>query len=230
MSSSSPDAAAGGEPQPDHAASDPGLSNRVVLLAGPSGSGKSHLAARLQAARGWPIVTLDDFYRDHDDPDLPRSPTLGIVDWDDPGSWNGTRAVAALQQLVETGHAEIPAYDISTSRATGSRPVVARADDLVIAEGIFAAELCGELRRRGLLRAAYVVAHDRNVTFVRRLVRDLREHRKPPAVLLRRGTLLWRDEPRIIAHQVALGATRATPTEAERTLLAVPVRSVGDSG
>lgn len=62
---------------------------RVVILSGPSGSGKSRLAARLQAARGWPIVRLDDFYRDGGDPALPMT-DLGatrLVDWDDSRSW-----------------------------------------------------------------------------------------------------------------------------------------------
>ncbi len=31
---------------------------RVVVLAGPSGSGKSRLANRLHAARGWPVGSL----------------------------------------------------------------------------------------------------------------------------------------------------------------------------
>jgi len=71
---------------------------RVVILAGPSGSGKSRLAARLHAAHGWPIVRLDDFYRDGDDPTLPMT-ELGatrLVDWDDPGSWDAAAAVRAF--------------------------------------------------------------------------------------------------------------------------------------
>ena len=40
---------------------------------------------------------------------------------------------------------------------------------------------------RGLLAAAYCVRQHPLVTFWRRLTRDLREHRKPPLVLVRRG-------------------------------------------
>src|SRR3954468_24226549 len=79
--------------------------SRVVLLAGPSGAGKAGLAGeggvpggRLAEQVGLPVVRLDDFYRDGDDDAMPRSP-LGIVDWDDPRSWDGDRAVAALEQL-----------------------------------------------------------------------------------------------------------------------------------
>lgn len=36
------------------------IPTRVVLLAGPSGSGKSHLAER----SGLPVLRLDDFYKE----------------------------------------------------------------------------------------------------------------------------------------------------------------------
>ena len=44
---------------------------RVVVVAGPSGSGKTVLCRRLSEERGWPVVNLDDFYKDGDDPTLP---------------------------------------------------------------------------------------------------------------------------------------------------------------
>jgi hypothetical protein len=39
--------------------------------------------------------------------------------------------------------------------------------------------------------------HHRHVTFVRRLQQDVREHSKPAGVLVCRGLLLLRDEPRV---------------------------------
>ena len=83
---------------------------RVVVLAGPSGAGKSRLAARLHAAYGWPVVRLDDFYRDGDDPELPTRDLGGttIVDWDDPDSWNAAAAVRALEDLVAAGTTDSP--------------------------------------------------------------------------------------------------------------------------
>ena len=67
---------------------------RVILLTGPSGAGKSRLSARLSAAHGWPVVRLDDFYREASDPRLPRSP-IGIPDWDHADSWDSQAAVDA---------------------------------------------------------------------------------------------------------------------------------------
>ncbi len=195
---------------------------RVVLLAGPSGSGKSRLAARLQAQHGWPLVRLDDFYRDEDDPAAPRSTSLGIVDWDDPASWNEDAAVAALEELVRTGRTRTPVYDIAASRAVGTAELTARPTDLILAEGIFAAELVGPLRDRGLLREAYVIHRPRILTFALRLVRDLREHRKPPLLLLRRGLALLRAEPGIIAAQVAKGCVARSPRDVADELAGAP--------
>ena len=193
-----------------------------MVLAGPSGAGKSRLAARLHAAYGWPVVRLDDFYRNGDDPALPTRDLGGttIVDWDDPASWDGVAAVRALDQLVTIGSVEVPVYDISRSAAVGTARVDAPTDGLVVAEGIFAAEIIGDLRAAGLLHSAWCVRHPRWVTFGRRLVRDLAERRKPPLVLLRRGVALTRAEPLLVERMERLGATCASPSDVERQLAA----------
>ncbi len=193
---------------------------RVVLLAGPSGAGKSRLAERLATAYGWPIVRLDDFYRDHDDPQLPRSQALGgMVDWDHSDSWNREAAMRALAELVDTGATQTPVYDISQSRAVARTTTTCRPTDLVVAEGIFAAELAAPLRAAGLLHTAWCVRGRPAVTAIRRLARDLNERRKPPMVLLRRGWELMRREPRVVARAERFGATAATAREVEAHLV-----------
>lgn len=192
------------------------VSSRVVLLAGPSGTGKSHLAELV----GLPIVRLDDFYRDGDDEAMPRSP-LGIVDWDDPRSWDGDRAVAALETLGTTGTADLPIYDIAADGTVGHRPVSTAGSPLIIAEGIFADRIVGALHDRGLLAAAICVRHHRIVTFVRRFQRDLREHRKPPYTLLRRGLLLLRDDPQVVRRCLDAGCEPLHPKAARRRIEAL---------
>lgn len=191
---------------------------RVVILAGPSGAGKTRLALRLHEAHGWPIMRLDDFYLDHDDPGLPRHETLDLPDWDHPGSWDAGAALTSLEELVTTGRTTTPTYDISTSRATGTGEVTCRDSDLVLAEGIFAAQLIAPLRERGLLRAAYCVRNGPLKTFVFRLIRDLVERRKPPLVLLRRGWALKQGEPTLVRSLARLGAVPVSAVEVERAL------------
>ncbi|MFB6725636.1 uridine kinase [Kribbella sp. NPDC056345] len=192
------------------------MSARVVLLAGPSGAGKSRLAE----LTGLPVVRLDDFYRDGDDEAMPRSP-LGIVDWDDPASWDGDRAVAALELLCATGQADMPIYEISADGTVGHREFSTEGSPLIIAEGIFADQITGELRDRGLLALAICVRHHRLVTFARRFQRDLREHRKPPFTLLRRGLLLLRDDPQVVRRCVEAGCDPMTPKAALRRIRAL---------
>ncbi|WP_284284605.1 uridine kinase family protein [Arsenicicoccus piscis] len=191
-----------------------GAAARVVVVCGPSGAGKSRLCERLTQRHGWPIVRLDDFYLDGDDPRLPIG-QLGIPDWDDPASWDLVGAVAVLAELVHTGSARLPVYDISASRRVGEHELQARPTDYVLAEGIFAAEAIAVLRQEGLLADAWCVCRDPRLTFWLRLARDLREHRKPPLTLWRRGLLLKRQEPEVIARQRRLGATPLTPRRAE---------------
>ena len=181
-------------------------------MAGPSGSGKSHLAARL----GWPALRLDDFYRDVDAPRMPRS-SLGIVDWDHPDSWDAVAAVGAIAELCAAGAAQVPVYDIATSRRTGSQLLEAPTGQF-IAEGLFAPIIVDACREAGLLSTAICLRRHRSITFVLRLFRDLREGRKSPWVLVRRGRRLMQDEPRIVADAVSHGFIPMSPREARRLL------------
>ncbi|GAA3546371.1 ATP-binding protein [Nocardioides daeguensis] len=186
---------------------------RVIVLAGPSGSGKSRLAGRLAKAYGWPTLHLDDFYHDGDRPELPlisEGANAGLVDWDHPGTWSHEDAFVALQELCTTGRTEVPAYSISESRRTGSKRLDLAGARRFCAEGIFATEIVEECRRAGILAEAYCITQHPVLTFWRRLTRDLREHRKPPLVLVRRGLALARAQRQIVRRATAVGCRVAT--------------------
>ena len=117
---------------------------RVVVVAGPSGSGKSQLCDRLSGEAGLPVVNLDDFYKDGDDPTLPRLDLAAgapIVDWDHPDSWHPQEAVTALRTLCEVGRVDVPIYDIAHDGRVGHRLVELGGAAYVLAEGIFADEI-----------------------------------------------------------------------------------------
>lgn len=190
---------------------------RVIVLAGPSGCGKSRLAER----SGLPVLRLDDFYKSGGDPTLPlitEGANAGIVDWDHPDSWLLDDAMAALTELCRTGRAEVPIYEIAKDGRCGWQTLDLGDHELFVAEGIFAQEVVGPCRDAGLLAAAYCVRQHPMVTFWRRLTRDLREHRKPPLVLLRRGLALMRDQRRVVSNAVARGCTSVSPDEAYRAV------------
>jgi uridine kinase len=199
---------------------------RVIVLAGPSGAGKSRLAERI----GLPVLRLDDFYRSAGDPALPlltkgapsirlvprllRTRRGSLVDWDDPRSWHADDALTAVAELCREGRATVPIYDIARDGRCGTQTLDLGDSELFVAEGIFAQEIVPGTRAAGLLAAAYCIRQHPLVTFWRRLTRDLREHRKPPLVLARRGVALLRAQREVVAHAVALGCEPVTPDQA----------------
>lgn len=189
---------------------------RVILVAGPSGAGKSRLAGRV----GLPVLQLDDYYKEGGDPTLPRFGS-GAVNWDDPESWDADAALRGLRELCEQGSTDAPVYDISANARRGHHVLELGEARHFVAEGIFAAELSGACGDSGLSALTICVRRSRWVTFVLRLARDLREHRKPPLFLVKRGWWLARREPEIVAALVAKGCTPMTPAEAERAIEAL---------
>ena len=193
----------------------------VVVVAGPSGSGKSRLCERLAVQHGLPVVHLDDFYKDGDDPTLPHVHLTGgapVVDWDDPDSWLLEDAVAALEELCRTGSADMPVYEIAADRRVGHRVVELGGAPCVLAEGIFADRVVEGCRAAGLLADAVCVHNGPLLTFWRRLVRDLREHRKPAWVLLRRGLSLLRHDRDVVERAELAGCTVVTSEQAFRRI------------
>lgn len=188
------------------------LHAQVIVLAGPSGSGKSRLAARL----GLPVLRLDDFYKDGDDPSLPRiadGANAGMVDWDHPGSWLPVDALDAMAALCREGRAEVPVYEIARNGRCGTHVLDLHGSSLFVAEGIFAPDVVAPAREAGILAAAWCVRRPVALTFVLRLVRDLKERRKPPLVLVRRGLALARGEREVVADAVAKGCVPGSPDE-----------------
>ncbi|MFF3661944.1 uridine kinase family protein [Streptomyces olivochromogenes] len=190
--------------------SHPPIPTRVVLLCGPSGSGKSLLAAD----SGLPVLRLDDFYKEGTDPTLPQVEGSSDIDWDHPRSWDADIAVAAIEELCRTGRTTVPVYDISLSARTGAEALHIERTPLFIAEGIFAAEIVERCRELGILADALCLSRGPLTTFRRRFLRDLRESRKSVPFLLRRGWRLMRSERSIVARQSALGAHPCDKAEA----------------
>jgi uridine kinase len=186
---------------------------QVIVLAGPSGAGKSRLAERL----GLPVLRLDDFYKSGGDPTLPviqSGANTGLTDWDHPDSWLRAEAVATLERLCRDGHAEVPVYDLARDGRCGTQVLDLGEHRYFVAEGIFAQEVVPASALTGGLAEAYCVRQHAGVTFWRRLTRDLRERRKPPLVLVRRGWALLRDQQRVVSHAVDLGCRPVTPDQA----------------
>ena len=204
---------------------------KVVVVAGPSGAGKSRLCRLLADRLGLPSINLDDFYKDGSDPTLPRAsigPGRDIVDWDDPRSWLADEAVDALERLCREGVAEVPVYELARDGRTGHHVLRLGDAPLLVAEGIFAQEVVAACAARGILADAVCVRNHPVLTFWRRLARDLRERRKSPWVLVRRGLVLMRAQASVVARAESLGCEAVSPAEAFTRIEAL-VRAEGSA-
>lgn len=196
----------------------PPMDAALVLVAGESGSGKSHLAR----ISGCPRFRLDEYYLDLDAPNLPQT-DYGIIDWDDPGTWDGAAALEGIVELARTGRTVTPLYDISISRRVGQHDLELPPPEpgkriVIVAEGIFAPELVGPARERGLEVTGIWLSRPRLLIFLLRLVRDLRQNRKPPWVLLRRGWALMLSEPVRRRRAMTKGCSSLTMSKARRVV------------
>ncbi len=115
----------------------------------------------------------------------------------------------------------MPVYDISQNGRTGDQHLDLDGSALFVADGIFAQEIVPRAREAGLLADALCLRQHPVVTFWRRLTRDLREHRKPPLVLVRRGLALMRAQRLVVDHAVALGCRPMSNEQARRTVAAL---------
>ena len=129
-----------------------------------------------------------------------------------------TLALDALERFCCDEDVVVPDYSFSANRSVGTKRISRDGQRVVVAEGIFAAELIAPLRAEGLLADALLVRQNRWVTFARRLVRDLRESRKSRWYLVTQGWAKAKAEPAIVAAQRAKGARPVSKPQA-RTIL-----------
>ncbi|HPR40774.1 MAG TPA: hypothetical protein PKV62_07185 [Oscillospiraceae bacterium] len=114
---------------------------RVVLLSGPSASGKTTAALKLRAELGVcgkeaAIVSVDDFFFGAGS--LPRNPD-GTYDMDHIDVVDTGLAERCIADLLEKGEADFPVFDFSAQRRSAEvRRISASGGSLVIIEGTHA--------------------------------------------------------------------------------------------
>ena len=162
---------------------------RVLLLAGPSGSGKTttaNLIADAVKARGEEcmVVSLDDFYRNADDPDYPLL-SNGSRDYECPEALRLDEVRAVIANISHGEYFEIPKYNFKIGARSYVKKYDAKAHSCVIIEGLHAlnSKIYEGLDMKGVLRLFVSVSTNincegerlisgRKARFVRRMVRD----------------------------------------------------------
>ncbi len=164
---------------------------RVILLAGPSSSGKTTTASLLTrelSRRGHraSTVSLDDFYRPLEAPDYPRD-EYGNPDYETVDALEVAEIRDCLATLLDGGEYPMPRFDFTCRRRDPvRRPLRLAEGDYLVVEGLHALNprLSHGLSGEGLFRLFISVSTNlvsesgerllsgRKIRFVRRLVRD----------------------------------------------------------
>ncbi len=172
---------------------------KIVMLTGPSASGKTTTAHKLAAAiekRGTPakVISLDDFYRGKEF--YPRLPD-GTLDYESPEALDMTMVHRCLKELNENGKTMLPVFDFTTEKRKDETKPIDLQGGVCIVEGIHALnpELTKPLPSEDVyyiyagLREEYTVAGRRmistqDVRLCRRTLRDAATRGRSPASTL----------------------------------------------
>lgn len=140
----------------------------LIGIAGGSGSGKSHLTAKLRERFGEHItvVTYDDYYKAHDELSYEERAALN---YDSPDAFDTARMIADLKELKAGRAVTAPVYDYTIHNRSKETRIV-RPTRVIIVEGIHVLvnrELCD------LFDLRIFVDVDADVRIIRRIRRDM---------------------------------------------------------
>jgi uridine kinase len=174
---------------------------RLIMLSGPSASGKTTTSIKLQfelqkLGIGAVSISLDDFFKNREDtlilPD-------GTRDYESLDSLDIQSLRATLNELIETGHTELPIFDFKLGRRTAkTRHVELHEGHVAVVEGLHALDtgVTDLLPSESMLKLYVSVSSDfvddsdmpvlcaRDIRLIRRTVRDFHFRGSNPDVTL----------------------------------------------
>lgn len=162
---------------------------KIILLAGPSGSGKTTTANLLSdyiKERGCDcmVVSLDDFYRNSDDPNYPRFEN-GERNFEAVEALDLPELARTLSAIADAEPFTVPKYDFKVGARTEIRSYTAVAHGCVVIEGLHALNplVFGSLPKEKMIKlfisvSTNIIKDDkrilsgRKIRFMRRMIRD----------------------------------------------------------
>lgn len=161
----------------------------IVLLAGPSSSGKTTTAGKIvekirKSGRNAYTLSLDDYY--HNATDIPMT-KKGVRDFENVNALDIDLIHQTFSDLIEKRNAFVPEFDfVSGTRKTEMREIELKKDDVIIVEGLHA---LNPIITRGIdeshIYKVYIsvssrvtddegriVFSKRNLRLIRRMIRD----------------------------------------------------------
>jgi uridine kinase len=110
----------------------------VLLIGGPTCSGKTTLARALASDLHATVMHADDYYRNSDQIESEYSEEYGLaLQWDDPAACDLQELVSNLQQLIWTGQVLSPIYSFDEWRRIGWRILTRSKAQPVVVDGLY---------------------------------------------------------------------------------------------
>ncbi|MBQ7295669.1 MAG: nucleoside kinase [Clostridia bacterium] len=160
---------------------------QLVMLAGPSSSGKTTTASLLKSdciknSRHASVISLDDFYRNQD---VRYYFEDGTVDYETVKALDTDLIADCLKSLLNDGRADIPHFSFTTKKREGFTTLQVAGNEIIIVEGLHALHpmitdcLEGENMKKLYVSVSSRISQDnkvlltkRDMRFIRRLIRD----------------------------------------------------------
>lgn len=195
-------------------AQDPSKS-RLIMLSGPSASGKTTTSIKLQTALqklgiGAVSISMDDFFKNREDaPILPD----GTKDYESIASIDIDSLKKSLNELIDTGKAALPVFNFKTGRRSEkTRQVELDAGHVAVVEGLHALDttVTGLIPAESTLKIYVSVSSDfvdddgktvlsaRDIRLIRRTVRDFHFRSSSPEETLEMWDAVCRGEDRYV--------------------------------
>ena len=159
----------------------------LVMLAGPSSSGKTTTAAMLKKycennGRHAIVVSLDDFYRDQTESFYFED---GTIDYETVKSIDTDYVTECMENLLHYGKAMMPKFSFLTKMREGYEEVSVHDDEVIIVEGLHALHplITDCLKKENMIKLyvsvssriykdGNVLLSKRDMRLIRRLIRD----------------------------------------------------------
>lgn len=187
----------------------------IILLAGPSASGKTttaHLMCQYLEEAGVhsEIISLDDFFLEQHQ--MPYD-EHGVIDFESVHSLDTDGIIKALNEINETGKAELPVFSFKTKkRENFTRPIDVGKNGVVVVEGLHALNplIADCLNEKKVLKlyisvvASYVddggaeLLESRNIRLMRRMSRDILYRASTPESCLKLFSSVVRGEDKYL--------------------------------
>lgn len=147
----------------------------LFAIAGGSCSGKSYFTGELLSALDdlfltAAVVPLDDYFKDMDDPSLPRN-SEGRRLFDVPESYHEAEFISAVTDLMKGREVFVPAYDMAKCKRVVGAGKNVKPGNIVVVEGLFAISM---LQKNDLTGATNIFIDAReDLRLKRRIERDV---------------------------------------------------------